>query len=135
MKFKLGGNSMVKKWDIILIVILLIFSFTPEFILGSRLKGDYDSTYAQITIGGKLYKNIPLSVHKGEETIEIKGKYGTNIIKIRNSALTMIDATCPDKVCMTPEYISKPGQNIVCLPNRVMVEIKGESEDDIIFSY
>lgn len=134
-RIKLGGKLMIKKWDIIIIVILLVLSFTPEIILGAKLKGDFNSTYAQITIGGKLYKNIPLSSHRGEETLEIEGKYGTNVVTIKDDKIAILEADCPDKVCMDPGYINKPGQNLVCLPHRLMIEIKGESEDDVILSY
>lgn len=132
---KLGGKLMIKKWDIIIIVILLVLSFTPEIILGAKLKGDFNSTYAQITIGGKLYKNIPLSSHKGEERIEVKSKDGINIVSIKDDKIAILEADCPDKVCMNPGYINKPGQSLVCLPHRLMIEIKGDSEDDVILSY
>ena len=36
---------------------------------------------------------------------------------------------------MNPEYIEKPGQSLVCLPHRVMIEIKGKIDDDIILSH
>ena len=44
-------------------------------------------------------------------------------------------ADCPDKVCMNPSHIEKPGQSLVCLPHKVMIEIKGMAEDDVILSY
>ena len=36
---------------------------------------------------------------------------------------------------MNPEHIEKPGESLVCLPNKLMIEIKGMAEDDIILSY
>ena len=36
---------------------------------------------------------------------------------------------------MNPAYIEKAGESLVCLPHKVMIEIKGELEEDIILSY
>ena len=47
----------------------------------------------------------------------------------------MIDADCSDKLCLEQGYISKPGESIVCLPHRVMIQVIGENDDDIILSY
>lgn len=126
---------MFKKLDFVIIAVLMVLSFLPEILLGASIGKGYNNTYAEITVAGKLYKNIPLSEHKGEETIELKTKDGINIIEIKDNKIGIIDADCPDKVCMYPEYIDKPGQSLVCLPHRVMIEIKGKSEDDIILSH
>ncbi|WP_238885639.1 NusG domain II-containing protein [Clostridium sp. YIM B02551] len=127
---------MIKKWDIIIIILLVTLSFLPELIFGVILKKDYKETYAQITIEGKVYKNIPLSTHKGQDSIEIKTKYGLNIVEVKDNKIAIIDADCPDKICMKPGFIDSVGENLVCLPHKLMVEVKGEtSEDGVILSY
>lgn len=126
---------MFKKLDFIIIAVLMILSFLPEIILGASVGKGLSNTYAEITVSGKLYKTIPLAQHRGEEVIEIKTKLGSNIIQIKDNKIGIIEADCPDQVCMNPEYIEKPGQSLVCLPHRVMIEVKGMAEDDIILSY
>lgn len=126
---------MFKKWDIIIIAALMVLSFIPEIVFGVILGKEYNSTYAEITIAGELYRNVPLSVHKGTEIIELESKYGKHVIEIKDNNIGVIDSDCPDKICMNPSYINKPGESLVCLPNRVMIEIKGDIEDDIIISY
>lgn len=126
---------MFKKLDFVIIAVLMVLSFLPEIILGASIGKGYNNTYAEITIAGKIYKTIPLSEHKGEGSIEVKTKDGFNIIKVKDNKIGIIEADCPDKVCMNPEYIEKPGQSLVCLPHRVMIEIKGKIDDDIILSH
>jgi hypothetical protein len=41
----------------------------------------------------------------------------------------MTQADCPDKLCVHQKAISATGETIVCLPNKVVVEIAGETED------
>lgn len=126
---------MFKKLDFVIIAILMLFSFLPEIILGASIGKEYNNTYAEITVQGKIYKTIPLSENKGEETIEIKTKEGINIIKIKDNKIGIIESDCQDKICMNPDYIEKPGQSLVCLPNKVIIQIKGKAEDDVILSY
>lgn len=127
---------MIKKWDIVIIILLVVLSFIPAVIFGVVLNKDYNSKYAQITVNGKVYKNIPLSAHKGEEIIEIKTESGFNVVSVKDDTIAIIEADCPDKVCVQPGYIDKVGDRLVCLPHRVMVEIKGDTSDDgVILSY
>lgn len=126
---------MFKKWDIIIIAVLMLFSFIPEIVFGVILGKEYNSTYAEITVAGELYKTIPLSANKGTEIIEVETKYGRNVIKVEDNNIGIIETSCTDKICMHPEHINEAGHALVCLPNRVMIEIKGDIQDDVIVSY
>jgi hypothetical protein len=126
---------MFKKWDIILLALLTILSFIPAIIFGVTFNRNYNGAYVEITIEGKLYKKVPLSEHTGEEELNIKTEYGYNLIKIKDQSVAIIDADCPDQICERPGFISKPGQSLVCLPHKMMVEIKGydnTNSDEII---
>ena len=43
--------------------------------------------------------------------------------EIKDGYVTMTEADCPDHLCMKQKRISKTGGTIVCLPNRVVLEI------------
>ena len=98
---------MFKKWDFIIIAILMIFSFIPEVIFGFTVGRNYDKTYAEISINGKVQDTIPLTGHQGEETKDFKSGRGHNTIIVNGDKIGIIDADCSDKVCMYPEYITK----------------------------
>ena len=40
------------------------------------------------------------------------------------------DADCPDQVCIRMGKISKTGENIVCLPHKLVVQLEGDSAAD-----
>ena len=126
---------MFKKLDFVIVGVLMILSFLPEIIYGATVGKGYSNTYAEITVDGKMYKTVALSEHSGEDIFEIKTDEGINIIKVKDNKIGIIEADCPDQVCMNPESIDKPGQMLVCLPHKVMIEIKGLSDDDVILSY
>jgi hypothetical protein len=126
---------MFKKWDLIIIALLILLSFIPEVIFGAITGRAHGNTYAEITIEGKFYKKIPLSDHRGEYQFKIQTKYGYNIVEVKNQFIAVIDADCKDKIDVKTGFISKPGQNIVCLPHKLMIEVKNsdsKNNDDII---
>ena len=47
----------------------------------------------------------------------------TNICKIENGEALMISGLCPDQICVHSNSISKKGETIICMPNRVVLEI------------
>ncbi len=61
-----------------------------------------------------------------EQTVEIivddKVK---NVLKIQNGKADMIAADCPDLLCVHQRAVSNQNETIVCLPNKVVVEIVG----------
>ena len=49
-------------------------------------------------------------------------------VTIENGKADMISADCPDKLCVNQHAISSNGETIVCLPNKVVVEVEDGEE-------
>jgi hypothetical protein len=83
-----------------------------------------------VTVDGQAYGTYPLS---GEQTIAICDSDGkeTNTLVIRDGKADMTEANCPDKLCVHQKAISVEKENIVCLPNRVVVTVTGDEEDGL----
>ena len=64
--------------------------------------------------------------------IKIKNASGkvTNILLIKDNCANMIEANCPDKLCVNQKAISKEKETIVCLPNKVVVTVESDDESD-----
>lgn len=117
---KLLGNKKLLA-DVILIASLLVFALSVFLITSlSREEG----AVAVVSVDGAVVAEYPLS-RDGEYSLN----GGTNILVIEDGAAFMKDADCPDKLCVHQKKKSKTGERIVCLPNRVMVEIEGEGEE------
>jgi hypothetical protein len=84
-----------------------------------------------VTVDGETYGTYDLNPSDGKaQTIEItKDKTVTNLLIIEDGKADMTQADCPDKLCVHQKAISATGETIVCLPNKVVVEIAGETED------
>lgn len=85
--------------------------------------GRDDGGFAEITVDGELYGTYDLSK---DQTVEIViGETVTNILQIKDHQADMIEADCPDQICVHQRPIDANGETIVCLPNKIVVEIKG----------
>lgn len=75
--------------------------------------------------GDVLVNQLP--INKDIDHFRIKGLKGHVDIKIKNKYVSITSATCKHKTCMNMEPISKPGQNLICIPNQVNISIAGKS--------
>ena len=69
---------------------------------------------------GKLIKTLALK----DEPYMVD--LGTNTICVEHDGVSMHSATCPDKLCVKQGKIKNSSRSIVCLPNRIVVEIPSE---------
>ena len=53
---------------------------------------------------------------------------GTNILVIENGAACMLEADCPDHICVSQGKVRYAGQCITCLPNKLTVTVYGTDQ-------
>ena len=51
-----------------------------------------------------------------------------NIVEIKDGKVSVIEASCKNQVCVKHSPVSRSGESIVCLPNRLVVRIDSGSE-------
>ena len=113
----------MKKRDFILIgailaVILIVFAvmqLTKEA-----------GAYVVVRVDGREVAKYSLS-ENGE--YELNG--GTNILRIEDGKAYLTDADCPDHLCVNQGKISKSGETITCLPNRLTVTVYSADKSDV----
>lgn len=109
-------------FDALLVLVILALALSVFLVLRLVRK---DGAYARVTVDGQTV---------GEYSLSESGEYvlngGTNVLVVSGGKAYMKSATCPDKTCVTRHKsgISYDGETIVCLPNRVRVEIYGGGE-------
>ena len=96
---------------------------------GFYFLGRQPGAMAEVTADGKFYGAYPLSQ---DQTVDImKGEAVTNVLVIQNGMADVIEANCPDKLCVHQKSVSHANETIVCLPNKVVVEIKGGKKREL----
>ena len=86
---------------------------------------DTENGKVVITIDGKVYGEYPL---QEERTVDIEGK---NVLVISDGKADMTEADCPDQICVHQHAISKNGESIICLPNKVVVSVSSSQESEL----
>ena len=150
----------IKKADIVLFVLLLALGFglsVPSFVRSAdKTEPGGIEAIVEIRSGGKTYGSFSLNEDKeliviqqnGETYIKtIEGSESAedvlkgiedggekvdhiNSVIIEGGKVRMAHASCNNQVCIRQGTISRIRQSIICLPNRVVVEIVPGSEEE-----
>lgn len=114
---------MSRNAKIILLLLVLVGAACAAFVL---LRSAGEGTVARITLDGKLVEEIDLSAVTEAYTFTVEGPGGfTNTIEVEPGRIRVREAGCPDQVCVGQGYISDGTVPIVCLPNKLVIEITG----------
>ncbi len=113
---------MIKKADIALFLIILIFGIIISFV---SLFGNSEGDKVKIAVDGQLFGVYDINT---DQTIEVEQNNHINHITIKDGMVSMSYSDCANQVCVHSEAISMTKDSIVCLPNKVMIEIIAENQ-------
>ena len=116
-------KAMFKKVDYIIIslVTVIAVALVGVYAIASK-RGDYVS----VKVSGKEVATFRLS----EDTEYVINGYhnGHNTLVIKNKKAFIKHADCPDKLCKKQGNISNIGESLICLPNKVVVQIMSDNK-------
>lgn len=107
--------------SLLVILFLLIVMGALSFYNKKSEAGDY----VVVTVAGEEYARYSLSQSR-KVNITIEG-VETNQLVIRDYSAEVKAANCPDKICVNTKAIHKDGETIVCLPNKVVIEVHSDT--------
>lgn len=117
----------MKKSDIILIGSIIVVGLALMF--GVRLLGSMEEkNFVRVSVDGQEYKTVPLSKPQ-QIVVEKNGVH--NVVNIAaDGSVWMEEANCDNQDCVQQGTVSLENMNkrplgnmIVCLPNRVVIEL------------
>jgi len=117
---------MITVWDKTIIVALLASAIVVYLLFAGFVFAEQPESVA-IFVDGKEYATYNLAEISEIKNIEINTEFGHNTIEISSDGARVTEASCPDKTDIQSGMITKPGQMIVCVPNRVTVRILGKN--------
>lgn len=107
-----------------LVVLLLLLGIGVSFyVVGQRPKG------RQVVVeqGGRLVFAAPL---RTDRKVTLAGPHGETVVAIRNGRAGIVEASCPNKVCMGMGEVSRQGEIVACVPNGLLLHIEGDPDDE-----
>jgi hypothetical protein len=99
------------------LVAIASFSFLRLFFVSNKARE------ALIKVDNRPVQRVSL---KTDRRIKLEGENGKVVIEVREGRVRVVESTCFQRICINTGWIDKPGQNIVCLPNKVLVTIEGK---------
>lgn len=108
----------------VILFLLLAAAAVSAAVLLLRGGGEVNPV-ARISRDGVLLEEIDLNGVEQPYTLTFEDESGSNTVSVEKGRIRMRSADCPDQVCVNQGWISDGAVPIVCLPHRLMVEIKG----------
>lgn len=112
-----------KKKDILLIIVILVaagLAFLLHEVIGAK-----GANCVTVKVNGVIE-----GVYSLAQDQEIEINDGSNILVIKNGKADMTEADCPDKLCVKQKAVSKNHESIICLPNKVIVEVDSSENSE-----
>ena len=104
------------------IVIVLILSLSTVIILRKKVGLIFSSTEissASIFQDGELLKQLKLV-----EDQEISLVGGKMLLEVSEGRIRVKESDCPRQICVNAGWIKHPGETVVCVPYKTLIEIK-----------
>jgi len=118
------------KFDKILIGLILFFSVVSIiWIMHNRIQQSSQPKAALIYQKDKLMEEVDLNKDRIITLLD-----GRMQIEVKRGQIRVVKSDCSQRICVNMGWIQYAGQTIVCVPNKVLVEIKstGSSLLDVI---
>lgn len=111
-------DKLLKKADMVLLFLVIIMAVIGTIYINLSKKQGKEVC---ISIDGKIKKTFPIS---DDIEYEIKTDEGTNLLVIKDGMASVVKADCKDKVCVNYAPISETDETIICLPHKLVIEIR-----------
>ena len=113
-----------KQRTTLILALVLLTALSVAFLVRQRLLSR-DGLKAVIQAGGQERQELKLS--KDQEFWVGDSEIGRNLVRVKDGTVAVVQADCPDKVCVHTGPISQEGEVIACLPHGLIIYIpRGE---------
>ena len=113
----------MKKKDFILVSVVFAL-ILASFVITNLFKKE--GAYVIVRVDGNEVARYNLT-----ENGQYQLNGGTNILRIEDGKAYLVDANCPDHLCVNQGKIDQSGETITCLPNRLTVTVYSENKSDV----
>jgi len=119
--------------DVILIVVILLLAagIILKTKLVDHLQLSATAIEAFIFHDGEVHQHIALD--KNQEITLLDGRM---LVEIMDKKIRVKKSECPRQLCVNMGWIKHPGENIVCIPFKTLIEIKSPDKavvDAVVF--
>lgn len=92
------------------------------------LPGKAGGGQCRVYVNGRPYSSMDLSTDAPLRDT-LRTEFGTTVIEKQGRRVRFVFSDCARGICLDRGFIGKPGESIVCAPNRVLAIISSDKEE------
>ena len=109
-------------------LILIILALSTVILLVTRSRKD-QGAYVVVMVRNEEVARYSMAINGIYDIYDNNGNNAKiNTIEIKDGRVRMLEASCPNHLCIRQGWIRFEGQSIVCLPNKVTVIVRGTDD-------
>ena len=83
---------------------------------------DAGTVVATVQVGSQVLETVSLGADR-EWTVA--GRHGDVTLRVEDGAIRVVEASCPQKICVSMGEKRRGGEIIACVPNALVVQVAG----------
>ncbi|MDD2365741.1 MAG: NusG domain II-containing protein [Desulfuromonadaceae bacterium] len=130
----LKHHTDMTRGDKYLLLLLLSVSFSLMFVLYGNttiFHSKSRSTQAVVTVNGDIIRKINMPTNS-RYSFAIEGSSGSFRVELDGEKIKVSEAHCAGQVCLNQGWISRAGQSIICIPEKIVIRLEGRTMLDAI---
>lgn len=112
-------------WDALVVLAVAALAAGLFFLLLPK-GAAADELTCTISQDGQVLDTFPITAGMADETLE----YGEYTVELSHGHVRVESAPCTNQDCVHTGWIHQPGQSIICLPGRFVVELSAADGTD-----
>lgn len=109
-------------WGDALVALIIVAAALCSLLALPKTRGD--GLTALVTVNGSTVWSCSLAHAAEPIRYEVEGEYPLTL-EVSDRGVRVVEASCPGEDCRHTGLISKAGQQIICLPNRMVITLQG----------
>ncbi len=114
-----------RTWVLTTVILAAVLALLSWYTLTRRASG----RVAEVVQDGRVLYTIDLDRVTKPYTLTVEWpEGGSNTIRIKPGDIRVEAADCPDKICVEQGWLEGRASPIVCLPHRLILRLRGETQ-------
>ena len=64
-----------------------------------------------------------------DKTVRVETSLGVNVVQVKDGAVSVVEADCPNHNCMDQGAVSHVGDQIICLPHKLWIDVVSNAQE------
>ena len=111
--------------DVILVAVLMVLGGALALFLYATRR---DGGYVSVQVDGERLMELFL---RADTQVVLGSGEHTNTLVIENGTARVVEADCPDQICVSQGAVRYEGESIVCLPHKLVITVEGGQANDV----